>query len=171
MARYELLEEIDFPFPLGGCFGYWGYDLKNFVEPKLARRAINDLGLPDCVLGFYSSLVVFDHLLSKTWVISTGLKADGSRTVEQQRKDYDFWERRLAATTADAAGVSGAAVHAGPFPWRVAAERRRRQSVRALTSAAPVEVRSNLSRAEFLERVERCQRHIWSGDIYQVNLS
>ncbi|HLP77316.1 MAG TPA: aminodeoxychorismate synthase, component I, partial [Candidatus Paceibacterota bacterium] len=33
MARYELLEEPDLPFPLGGCFGYWGYDLKNFVEP------------------------------------------------------------------------------------------------------------------------------------------
>src|SRR5256885_791523 len=27
MSRYELLEEIDLPFPLGGCFGYWGYDL------------------------------------------------------------------------------------------------------------------------------------------------
>ena len=26
MARYELLEELDLPFPLGGCFGYWGYD-------------------------------------------------------------------------------------------------------------------------------------------------
>src|SRR5690349_18251024 len=25
MARYELLDEIDLPFPLGGCFGYWGY--------------------------------------------------------------------------------------------------------------------------------------------------
>src|SRR5579872_3128152 len=23
MARYELLDEVDLPFPLGGCFGYW----------------------------------------------------------------------------------------------------------------------------------------------------
>ena len=37
MARYELLEEPDVPFPLGGCFGYWGYELKNFVEPGLPR--------------------------------------------------------------------------------------------------------------------------------------
>jgi anthranilate/para-aminobenzoate synthase component I len=43
MARYELLEELYLPFPLGGCFGYWGYDLKNFVEPRLPRRAVNDL--------------------------------------------------------------------------------------------------------------------------------
>ena len=40
MARYELLDEIDLPFPLGGCFGYWGYDLKNFVEPGLPRREV-----------------------------------------------------------------------------------------------------------------------------------
>lgn len=33
LSRYELFEAIDLPFPLGGCFGYWGYDLKNFVEP------------------------------------------------------------------------------------------------------------------------------------------
>ena len=39
LSRYELLDEMDLPFPLGGCFGYWGYDLKNFVEPKLPRRA------------------------------------------------------------------------------------------------------------------------------------
>ena len=24
LARYELIDEIDLPFPLGGCFGYWG---------------------------------------------------------------------------------------------------------------------------------------------------
>ncbi|HWY74275.1 MAG TPA: aminodeoxychorismate synthase, component I, partial [Verrucomicrobiae bacterium] len=63
MARYELLDELDLPFPLGGCFGYWGYDLKNFVEPRLRSRAVNDLELPDCHVGFYGSLAVFDHLL------------------------------------------------------------------------------------------------------------
>src|SRR5438477_2925881 len=79
MSRYELLEEIDLPFPLGGCFGYWGYDLKNFVEPRLTRLAINDLELPDCQVGFYDSVIVFDHRLAKTWVVSTGLTEDGSR--------------------------------------------------------------------------------------------
>src|SRR5437773_10277086 len=79
MSRCELLDEIDQPFPLGGCFGYWGYDLKDFVEPKLPRRAVNDLELPDCHVGFYDSLVVFDHRLGNTCVVSTGLCADGSR--------------------------------------------------------------------------------------------
>src|SRR5580765_512379 len=69
MSRYELLDEIDLPFPLGGCFGYWGYDLKNFIEPKLTRLAVNDLELPDCCVGFYATIVVFDHRLDKAWIV------------------------------------------------------------------------------------------------------
>src|SRR6266568_6325538 len=91
MSRFELLEELDLPFPLGGCFGYWGYDLKNFVEPKLSRRAANDLELPDCQVGFYDSLVVFDHVLAKTWIVSTGLEADGSRSQKRARSQADYW--------------------------------------------------------------------------------
>ena len=98
MSRYELLDEIDLPFPLGGCFGYWGYDLKNFVEPKLPRRAVNDLELPDCHVGFYDSLVVFDHRLGKTFIVSTGLSADGSRSEERARSKRSFGISLLAAT-------------------------------------------------------------------------
>ena len=156
LSHYELLEQQDLPFPLGGCFGYWGYDLKNFVEPKLARRAVDDLGLPDCALGFYGSLVVFDHLLSKTWVISTGLEPDGSRTFEQQQRDYEFWQQRLEARSADASSAC------------LSAALTRGRGVRAPFQTG---IRSNLSRAAFLERVECCQRYIRAGDIYQVNLS
>ncbi len=97
MARYELLDQIDLPFPLGGCFGYWGYDLKNFVEPRLPRQAVNDLELPDCHAGFYDSLVVFDHRLDKTWIISTGLRPDGSRDAGRAREQFDFWGNHLAS--------------------------------------------------------------------------
>src|SRR5205807_8770607 len=88
-------DSLDLPFPLGGCFGYWGYDLKNFVEPKLRRRASNDLELPDCYIGFYDSLVVFDHRLGKSWIISTGLSADGSRCDLQARKKLGYWRERV----------------------------------------------------------------------------
>ncbi|MBI3877658.1 MAG: hypothetical protein HY300_17150 [Verrucomicrobia bacterium] len=100
MARYELLDELDLPFPLGGCFGYWGYDLKNFVEPKLPRRAVNDLELPDCAVGFYDSLVVFDHRLGKTWIVATGLGVDGSRTEARAGEQAGFWRERLESPVA-----------------------------------------------------------------------
>src|SRR5271154_678926 len=92
MSRFELLDEIDLPFPLGGAFGYWGYDLKNFTEPKLPRRAVNDLELPDCHVGFYDSLVAFDHHLGKTFIVATGLNADGSRSEERANEQLEFWQ-------------------------------------------------------------------------------
>lgn len=144
MSRYELLDEIDLPFPLGGCFGYWGYDLKNFVEPKLSRRAANDLELPDCHVGFYDSVVVFDHRAEKTWIVSTGLQEDGSRSEANANQRLEFWRERLASDPSNpASGI--------PHP--------------------PSSVRSNLSRAEFIAKVEQAQRYIFAGDIYQVNLS
>lgn len=144
MARCELLEEVDLPFPLGGCFGYWGYDLRNFVEPKLSRRAANDLELPDCHVGFYDSLVIFDHQLGKTWVVSTGLAADGSRSERRAGEQMEFWRSQLSAEPV----TSTAAQFAGG-----------------------IDVVSNVSRGDFVRAVIRAQEYIRAGDIYQVNLS
>ncbi len=150
MPRYELLDELDLPFPLGGCFGYWGYDLKNFVEPKLPRRAPNDLELPDCNVGFYDSLVVFDHRLGKSWIISTGLSADGSRTDLQAKEKLGYWNARLGEVSRQ---HHDPARHALPG------------------TCSSYGVRSDLSRSDFLDRVSRAQAFIRAGDIYQVNLS
>jgi para-aminobenzoate synthetase component 1 len=147
MARYELLDEIDFPFPLGGCLGYWGYDLKNFVEPTLTRRAVPDLELPDCHVGFYSSLVVFDHELGKTWIVSVGLKEDGSRDMAQAARELAWWKERL----------SSADSNEGRAAPRLSSE--------------PASFRSNMDRAGFECRVRQAQHYIRNGHIYQVNLA
>jgi len=182
MSRYELLEELDLPFPLGGCFGYWGYDLKNFVEPKLRRHAINDLELPDCHVGFYDSLVVFDHALQKTWIVSTGLGADGSRTERRARKQLGFWQKSLSGPREGRAscpqraaypsslgkdvGTSASKALERPFSGMLGTTRPNLDG-----DAQQPSLTSNLSRSDFIHRVQRAQSYIRSGDIYQVNLS
>jgi para-aminobenzoate synthetase component 1 len=156
MARYELLDEIDLPFPLGGCFGYWGYDLKNFTEPKLPRRAVNDLELPDCHVGFYASLVVFDHRLGKTCVVATGLAADGVRTEARAREQVEFWKLFLQKDSPQS---------------RRAAEKAMQTASSLRLGASAVNTSSNLSREDFISKVIRAQQYIRAGDIYQVNLS
>jgi len=149
MARYELLDEVDLPFPLGGCFGFWGYDLKNFVEPHLPRRAVNDLEVPDCHVGFHDSLVVFDHRLEKIWIVSTGLRADGSRDSSHAAAQLERWQRLLTTDPGiPASPEPGCAVRAGTGEWS-----------------------SNRTREEFMASVERALRYIRAGDIYQVNLA
>jgi para-aminobenzoate synthetase component 1 len=149
MARFELLEEIDLPFPLGGCFGFWGYDLKNFVEPRLPRRAVDNLELPECQCGFYDSLVVFDHQLGKTWIVSTGLQPDGSRDEGRAREQLEFWRGHLREGGEGEGNAEGRVEEAvGAREWA-----------------------STLTREEFLRAVERALRYIRAGDIYQVNLA
>ncbi|HAM70373.1 MAG TPA: aminodeoxychorismate synthase component I [Verrucomicrobiales bacterium] len=151
-ARCELLDEIDFPFPLGGCFGFWGYDLKNFVEPRLTRKTLNDLELPDCSVGFHDSLVVFDHELHQAWLVSTGLRPDGSREESRALARRQQWLGWIAsAGQAEGPGTPAEASKA-PAP-------------------RPAEWRSTTSRAGFVEGVRRAQELIRAGDIYQVNLS
>jgi para-aminobenzoate synthetase component 1 len=181
MARYELLDEIDSPFPLGGAFGYWGYDLKNFTEPKLPRRAVNDLELPDCHVGFYDSVVVFDHHLGKVCVVSTGLNVDGSRSEARAQRQNEFWLARLAdsatPTLTPALSLSERA-RENAFPRSTnpnvaGSGEALEQFPHLLGERAGVRevVQSNLSHAEFISVVERVQQYIRAGDIYQVNLS
>lgn len=148
IARYELLDQPDLPFPLGGCFGYWGYDLKQFVEPRLRQHAVNDLELPILHVGFYDSLVVFDHRLERTWVVSTGITPDGSRREPVLLDRLDFWRKQLK--------------HASDS-----------RSVLECGSTAPLfdDVRTNLSREDFIPVVRRAQEYIRLGHIYQVNLA
>lgn len=163
MPRYEMIEQIDLPFPLGGCFGYWGYDLKNFIEPKLPRRAFNDLELPDCHLGFYDSLVAFDHCLGKAWIVSTGLGPDGSRTSVRARSQVQFWQQRLSQRVLQDC-PQGKSPESQAL-WRSGSNR----SLQRFQDASAVF--SNLSQAEFMALVARAQTYIRAGDIYQVNLA
>jgi para-aminobenzoate synthetase component 1 len=156
MSRFELLDEIDLPFPLGGAFGYWGYDLKNFTEPKLPRRAVNDLELPDCHVGFYDSLVVFDHRLGKVCIVSTGLNADGSRSETQAKGQLDLWNSKISEKE---------------LPQRHRDTEKEKKSNSLCLCASVAEISSNLLRDDFISKVERAQKYIRAGDIYQVNLS
>ncbi len=144
-AGYELLDEVDLPFPLGGVFGYWGYDLKHFVEPRLSRHAVHDLELPDCSVGFYGSLVIFDHRLGTASVVSTGLSSGGDRSDERARAESELWRRRLESNPSE-------------FDEPAA-------------PLSSVDFRSSFTREGFVENVRRAQAYIRTGDIYQVNLA
>ncbi|MDE2681323.1 MAG: aminodeoxychorismate synthase component I [Verrucomicrobiota bacterium] len=151
LARYEIIDEIDLPFPLGGCFGYWGYDLKNFVEPRLRARAVNDLELPDCAVGFYDSLAIFDHHLGKTWLVATGLAADGSRNESRARQQANWWHEQL-----------------GRDEFHLVPNQFKKNTDEVKLVPPPT---SNFTRDQFITATRRALDYIRAGDIYQVNLS
>lgn len=143
LARYDLTAEADVPFPAGAGIGYWGYELRQFVEPKLRPHPVADLPLPDCWLGFYDSLVVFDHEAGGAWIVATGLRPDGSRSPARAQAGVDFWQRQLESEPV----------------------------TDALPPRAPTTCVPELSREDYLRRVVRAQAYIHQGDIYQANLA
>jgi para-aminobenzoate synthetase component 1 len=72
----EVPAELPTPFPAGWA-GYFGYDLRHWVE-RLTRGP-DDLGLPDCVLGFYDSVLTCNHrtgqALATAWGAGAGARA------------------------------------------------------------------------------------------------
>ncbi len=64
------------PFVAGGV-GYFGYDMKDFIE-KLPDISRDDQSIPDCIVGFYDTLLVFDHLKEKSYI--TNVEFEGVRT-------------------------------------------------------------------------------------------
>lgn len=147
LGRFDLIGESDLPFPAGCCAGYWGYELRGFVEPALRPHPLADMPFPDCWLGFYDSLVVFEHAQPGTaWIVSTGLEPDGSRSLRRGEARLRFWRQLL-----ETAPTAGADVPSPPLP-----------------SPAPPQT---LPDADFAAQVRRAQRYIRQGDIYQVNLA
>jgi para-aminobenzoate synthetase component 1 len=146
LCRFEVRDEIDQPFPLGGCFGYWSYDLRQHVEPRLPNRHTPDPHLPEIHAAFHDSLVVFDHVLPKALIIATGLLPDGSRSPKAAQQQVDFWQRLLS----DTPGTDELSPRFGS------------------TAIKPV---TSLDEAGFVGIVQAAQRYIRTGHIYQVNLA
>jgi len=73
LRRYKISGHNDkTPFTCGAV-GYFAYDLKDFVE-DLPDIAVDDLNLPDCVLGFYDCVVTYDNLKKKAYLSSLSIK-------------------------------------------------------------------------------------------------
>ncbi len=58
----------DLPPFQGGAAGCFGYDLGRQLE-ELPATAIDDLDMPDMMVGIYDQLIAYDHELKKAWLI------------------------------------------------------------------------------------------------------
>jgi para-aminobenzoate synthetase component 1 len=123
--------------------------------------------IPDCVAGFYDSLVVFDHGLGRAWLVTTGLSRDGGRSKEVAIAASRFWESAIEKAS-----------HEEDRPV-VTVRGRARRLQKAMDEAlarrkclAPKPIpSSDMSRSGFIAATRKAQEFIREGHIYQVNLS
>nr|MBP9865956.1 hypothetical protein [Candidatus Omnitrophota bacterium] len=61
MRKYKPQRCPDVPYFTGGAVGFWGYEMAAFFEPLKFRKKTRWGQVPDLHLGFYRSVVIYDH--------------------------------------------------------------------------------------------------------------
>ena len=137
----------------GGAVGYLSYDLVRYFE-RLPRPAAGGVSLPLGVLGWYHTVLAFDHL-RRTIKIITHIPTTGDLG-----ESYRQASQRLEALADRLRSPNG---YGSSEPLS-----------HTLSDGSPLgelPVRSNLPREQFEEGVRRAKEYITAGDVIQVVLS
>jgi para-aminobenzoate synthetase component 1 len=142
--------------------GMFSYDIGASLENIPAPRS-SEFEIPSLAVGFYDTVVVFDHHQDRAWIISQGLpeKDPAARTARAIARIAQFrdWITEQSPRTPQipTAGIDETALEA-QFP----------------VSAKGVDdglLTSNMSAEKYLETAQTAVDYIHAGDIFQVNLS
>jgi anthranilate synthase component 1 len=147
MSQYRFVPVPGLPRFSGGAVGYIGYDVVRFIE-RLPKEAEDDLRLPDSILVFTDTCLIFDHVRHRLAVLSNAL-VDGDPDTA--------YDRAVEKVEALAGKLES------PVPARKAAPRR--------PEPAPLEVETNVDRQQFQRMIEKAKEYISAGDVVQVVLS
>ncbi len=145
--RFKLAPLPDLPPFVGGGVGYFAYDLVRQFE-KIPSRAVDDLGLEDFHVMYFSTILAFDHLRHRIHIIANIINSPGSQNLEAKYRDaqarIEQIEKRLTAPIS----------LPGPVP----------------SNSIPQPV-SNVTADQYYANVNTAKRYIQAGDIFQVVLS
>ncbi len=165
------LDHCPAPVPfLGGAVGYFSYDLCRFIE-RLPSTTVDDLRLPESYVAFYDTVVAFDHLEKKVYLVATGFpELEERRRSRRAKMRLEEMKARLCRCSVVGAGK-------GP-------EQSEREAKRCRSGDYPddatsgkdgqgkqISLKSNFTPEEYKRAVNRVREYIAAGDVFQVNLS
>jgi len=150
LGEYAFVPLPGMPRFCGGAVGYLGYDLVRFFE-RLPDDKPDLMGLPDCLLAFTDTYLIFDHVRHRILVMANALvEGDPDQAYDQAVAKIEQIIARLHRPLAEQA-APGAPPDLPPDPL--------------------AGVESNFTREAFEAGVTRCKEYIAAGDCIQVVLS
>lgn len=146
MSRFSPVGDDELPVFYGGAVGYLSYDAVRYFEPTIPAPPEDQLGVPDMVFMVTDTLLIFDHRFRKLKIVSNVFVEDGMDLEKAYR---------------DAGARISAIVEKLEQPVKF-------KALNVLAGGAPVEPRSNTTKAEYMAMVEKAKEYILAGDIFQV---
>jgi anthranilate synthase component 1 len=144
----------ELPPGIGGLFGYWGYELIRWIEPRVPVYPLTEADLPDGVWMQVDHLIIFDQVKRKIWAIAY---AD----LRDEKVD-------LEAAYQEACDLVTKLVVKLQFPLPIEAKT---LELRNENEYQPLECTSNLEHQQFCQNVLKAKEYIRDGDIFQVVIS
>lgn len=149
------------PPGIGGLFGFWGYELIQWVEPRVPIYESSETDLPDGLWMQIDHLLIFDQVKRKIWAVAY---ADLRDPKTDRRKAYD-----------QACAKVSQLVNKLQFPistqdalleW-ISPEAGKKET----KPQAALPYTSNVTKEQYCANVEKAKAHIRAGDIFQVVIS
>ncbi len=156
----QTIDELP-PFQ-GGVAGMFSYEIGASLE-KIPKPRCNEFQIPSLAVGFYDTVVAFDHQQNRAWIISQGLPekdpaARITRAVARIAQFRDWIAEQSPPPQQTPTAVIDDMTLAAQFP----------------VLAKGVEagrLTSNMSAEKYIETAQKAIDYIHAGDIFQVNLS
>ncbi|MCA1904573.1 MAG: anthranilate synthase component I [Cyanobacteria bacterium KgW148] len=136
------------PPSIAGLVGFWGYELIHWIEPRVPIHQGGDL--PDGLWMQMDSLLLFDQVKRKIWVIAYGDTRNASPRVA--------YDRALERIETMINQLHTPLDRSYDLPLNP-------------TPSPNIDYDSNFTAPEFKQAVDRAKNYIRSGDIFQVVLS
>ncbi|NEP60908.1 MAG: anthranilate synthase component I family protein [Symploca sp. SIO2G7] len=156
LAPYSPVKLPALPPGIGGLFGFWGYELIQWIEPTVTIHAATNTDLPDGFWMQVDSLLIFDQVKRKIWAISYA---------DLRNPDVDLESTYRASRDRITTLVNKLNLPLSDQDSRLA------WIPPGSNQVAELSYTSNRSKNEFCQSVETAKAHIKAGDIFQVVIS
>jgi anthranilate synthase component I len=156
LEPYHPVKLPQLPPGIGGLFGFWGYELIHWIEPRVPIYPQDERNIPDGLWMQVDHLLIFDQVKRKIWAIAYADLRDPN--VDLQAAYQQACDRVTQM-------VSKLSLPLSPektiFEWTPPANNKPKTE----------EYSSNFTRPEFCASVEKAKEYIKAGDIFQVVIS
>lgn len=146
LSSYLLGQHSNLPPFQGGAVGYFSYDLCHYLEdiPKPVQKETH--AYADLAVGLYHTIVSFDHVLQKAWIVASGFpKKSGPEQQDKARADA--------------------------LQCYVLLSQHKNPKINTSLASFNTNLLSPFNQQSYAKLVENAQSHILEGDIFQINLS
>lgn len=144
LNKYKVENQTTIPF-IGGAVGFLSYDLCHHVE-VIPRNAVDDIHIPDMIMGFYDLIIVFDNLEEKVFVVSICFSDSNMDIVKEKVASI----KEKIEKSNEALDTS----HLDDY-----------------YKNNEVELVSNFTFENYCKAIEKAKKYIYEGDIFQMNMT